>query len=148
MRLNLGSGLRRNLIGYTNLTKERGWLWESGLDYGTDSVECVTSSHTLMYVPIDFWASIHQEVYRVLKPGGIWRITEDETDDEKSIKFGGHQGYITRTSPARSRVFLEDAGFTVYDCRVDETHFTDRTILQNNYGGLTTPYWIEGIKPG
>lgn len=147
MRLNLGSGRYRLLPGYINLDKVNGWLWESGLpDYGDNSIDCVTSSHTLMYVPEEYWTFIHGEVYRVLKANGVWRITEDETFYPSSIKYGGHTGFVTLTSLAHSRQYLEAAGFTVHDMPIDQTLFEDNSILQHNYDGLTTPFFIEGVK--
>ena len=132
------------LPGYVNLDKIFGWKWESGLPaFADNSVECVTSSHTLMYVEERHWPFIHREVYRVLVPGGIWRITEDNMDAEQPRKV---EGRVTKTSPLHSRLYLESAKFTVRDCGVWETHFKDVTICQNNYAGLCVPYWIEGIK--
>ena len=147
MRLNLGCG-GRELDGYHNLDKRTGWTWESGLkDYSDSSVECVTSSHTLMYVSISDWSFIFSEVFRVLVPGGIWRITEDNMDDPRQDPSVRGRG--TNTDPGMTRTYLEQVGFTVRDCRPDETHFTDASIVQSWYRerGQCVSYWIEGIKP-
>jgi Methyltransferase domain len=150
-RLNLGCG-PRTINSYDNLDKnDSGWRWENGLgQYPEASVECATSSHTLMYVSPHDWPHIFSEVYRVLIPGGVWRITEDETDEPESNKFGGHVsrgGFkVHRTGLVRMTPYFWDAGFKVYEVGPGETRFTDSSILQDWYRGIADSFFLEGVK--
>jgi predicted SAM-dependent methyltransferase len=141
VRLNLGCGNRR-LEGYLNLDRRDGWTWEGGLpNVASNSIECVTSSHTLMYVPREKWASVFNEIFRVLQPGGVWRITEDD-----GVPPGvGYATYVTRSLADHH---LTQAGFTVAKVPRDRTLFHDKSIIQDNYPDeLTISFWLEGIKP-
>lgn len=152
LKLNLGSG-SHPLPGYVNLDKKNGWTWESGLQaYEDNSVYCVTSSHSLMYVAPRHWPLICSEVFRVLKPLGVWRITEDETEDPRSIHYGGFPSkgdpVLAQTSVRICREFLEHVGFSVFEMPATKTHHTDDSILQDWYlPTITTSFWVEGIKP-
>ncbi len=88
MKLNLGSGAHP-LEGFVNLDKQNGWTFEQGLWYSDRSVEAITISHALMYVPLAEWPRVFTELARVLVPGGIVRITEDATNDPESERYGG-----------------------------------------------------------
>jgi hypothetical protein len=153
MRLNLGCG-NHQLDGYVNLDKNLNphWYWETGLGiFPTASIECISSSHTLMYVEPSHWGKICHEAYRILKIGSIWRITEDECDNPLSNKFGGHtsKGGFTvyQTSPDRFRPYLLAAGFKVYEVQSEETRFRDNTICQNYYPPeVANSFFLEAIK--
>jgi ubiquinone/menaquinone biosynthesis C-methylase UbiE len=146
MRLNLGAGTpHTHILGYENLDKLTGWLWESGLkDYADNSVECITVAHTLMYVEEKYWPFIHAEMYRVLVPGGVVRITEDITDYPGGSKYGGaYSGWVTLTSSVKQAKYLTEAGFKVFYVNPWKTNFKDKTICQDTY---QPSYYIEGVK--
>ena len=91
-RLNLGYGEHR-LRGFVNLDKTDGWTFESGLkNFAAASVAGITISHALMYVHEKDIPFVISELHRVLVPGGILRITEDDTQNPESLAFGGWRG--------------------------------------------------------
>ena len=55
MRLNLGCGEEHLIDGFVNLDARTGWHFEDGLPYPDGSVEAITISHALMYVPLSAW---------------------------------------------------------------------------------------------
>lgn len=147
MKLNLGCG-KEPIDGFDNLDKSMGWLWESGLGmYDDASVDAITISHTLMYVKADAMDYIFLELFRVLKDGGIVRITEDATDNPRSERFGGHPECVSLTSAARTCELLARAGFKqLYLCDETITRYSDKSLLQNHHGGRPKCFFVEGVK--
>lgn len=145
MKLNLGFG-DNPLDGFTNLDKRNGWWFENGLTMPGNSVAAITVSHALMYVKPEDMQWVVDEFYRVLRDGGVLRITEDDCDNPASPRFGGHREARSLTSPARMRAVLEAAGFNVVDCTVDGSFFDDNSLCQHLHGDPPKVFFIEGIK--
>lgn len=148
MKLNLGCGSDW-LKGFENLDRRVGWTFESGLPFNDESVQGVTISHALMYVLEPNWPRAMAECFRVLAPGGVIRITEDDMESDTSKrKHNPWPGMVTRTGPSMLRKHLEDAGFTAHDVTRDETHFRDRSLIQA-WRSENPPYYffMEGVKP-
>lgn len=148
-KLNLGCK-RRKLEGFDNLDKIYGWLFQDGLpQYADSSVEAITISHALMFLtPLEL-SSFIKEMWRVLKPNGVVRITEDDTENPKSDTY--RTGCLTSTphcltGPNMMRALLEVAGFKVYDVDEETTHFQDKSLMQNYHKGRPRCFFIEGIK--
>ena len=89
-----------------------GALREMGIDYRapsdarrtglpTGSVDCVTSSLTLEHIPLPDIQSIFKELYRILKPGGLFVSKVDMTDhyshSDKSIDTYHYLRFSERT---------------------------------------------------
>lgn len=147
MKLNLGAGPHL-LVGFVNLDLADGWRFEDGLgDYPDGSVEAITVSHALMYVPLASWPLVFAEFARVLEPGGVVRITEDATDDPLSPRYGGFPDAVTLTTRGLVRGYLELCGLTVEDVRSDWSHFRDDTLIQRWHGDPPKVFHVEGIKP-
>lgn len=128
-----------------------GWRFEDGLgDYETGSVEGITISHALMYLPLALWPAFFAEVSRVLADGGVTRITEDNVEHPESRTYPkgwqGSQRAVTMTGPKMVREHLEAAGLDVYDCAADETHFSDTTLIQAQHGEAPHCFWIEAVR--
>jgi LmbE family N-acetylglucosaminyl deacetylase len=154
-RLNLACGVKGTrswhpMPGLVNLDKSMGWRFQDGLgDFVDGSVFGITISHALMYVAEAEWPPIFGELARVLAPGGVLRITEDNTADAKSSRRGGWKGSepaVTLTDPAMMRAHLERAGFTVYDVTKDESRYRDLSLCQANYGEVPDVFFIEGVR--
>lgn len=155
LRLNLGCGTPHTrswhpIAGMVNLDRSLGWSFEDGLgDFLDGSVAGITVSHALMYVHLDAWPKVFAEFARVLQPGGILRITEDDTTTPGSSRIGGWQGSqpaVTLTDAKMARHFLETAGFTVHDVSAESTKYADHSLIQAQHGPAPDCFWIEGER--
>lgn len=153
LRLNLGCGTPGTrswhpVPGFVNLDKSLDWRFEDGLPQFADrSVAGITISHALMYVAEADWLPVFSEFARVLAPGGVLRITEDETLDPASPRFGGWKGSepaVTLTHPAMVREAMERVGLRVVEVTKDTSHYQDRSLLQAQHGEPV--FFIEGIR--
>lgn len=149
-KLNLGCGPYR-LEGFVNLDIKRGWKFQDGLPaYADNSVEAITISHALMFLTEEELGVFLAEAYRALMPGGIIRITEDNTEHPLSDTY--QKGWKTPpclTGPAMMNKHLWAAGFTTEILTKDTTNFKDNSLLQNNGHELGNPlrvFFIEGRK--
>lgn len=146
MRLNLGSGIYV-IDGFDNLDKETGWRFEDGLtQYRDGSVEGVTIAHALMFVELKDWPAVFAEFARVLQPGGVIRISEDNTTDRESERYGGYDGAVTLTDAKLVMNYLTLAGLEAHEMGADETLFTDRSLIQKLHGGVPKVFFVEGVK--
>lgn len=155
LRLNLGCGTPDTrswhpMPGLVNLDRSLGWRFEDGLgDYVDGSVAGITVSHALMYVDEGRLPYVLGEFARVLEPGGVLRITEDNTEHPESSRRGGWRGSepaVTLTGPRMMRRHLEAVGFTVHDVPETVTHFRDSSLRQAQHGAAPDCFWIEGIR--
>lgn len=149
VKLNLGSKHRR-LEGFDNLDKIFGWHFQDGLpNYKDNSVDAITISHALMFLTLPEVTTFAKEMLRVLKPGGVVRITEDDTENPKSswYKTGNiKSGPSCLTGPKMMGQILKGAGFQVFDVDRNLTHFYDKSLMQSYRGGQPDFFFIEGIK--
>lgn len=152
--LNLGSGVPGHVShhpigGAVNLDRSTGWRLQDGLPYATGSVAAITISHLLMYVPIADWPAAFTEFARVLGDGGVIRITEDETSDKRSARYGGWRGSepaITLTYPALIGMHLERAGLSVVDVTPESSNFADGSLIQQWHGEPPDVFHCEGMR--
>lgn len=154
MRLNLGCGRPGALSwhpmpGFVNLDKSLGWRFEDGLRmYGDETIAGITISHAMMYVVDDDWPAFFAEVYRVLRPGGVVRLTEDDATNPESSRCGGWRGSepaVTLTDASMARRHMERAGFTVYDVSHGQTHYADPSLVQAQHG-VPPDVFFEGVR--
>lgn len=145
IKLNLGAG-PHHLDGFVNLDLPE-WRWEDGLPYSDGIIDAITEGHSLMYVDLAEWPALFAEFARVLKPGGIVRITEDATDDAESERFGGWHDAVTLTSAKLVRKHMRAAGLIAVTQRADTSGFRDLSLCQSFHGEAPKCFWIEGRKP-
>ena len=116
IKLNLGSKYRK-LPGFDNLDKMFGWYFQEGLpQYADQSVDGITISHALMFLSPNELRTFAKEMNRVLKFGGVVRITEDDTENPLSTmyKTGNiKSGPRCLTGPKMMRLVLESTGFDI-----------------------------------
>lgn len=144
LRLNLGGGINP-IAGYVNLDKSNGWMFEDGLEaFPAGSVEAITISHVLMYVPIDRWRGVFAELARVLQPGGTIRITEDAIGCPGSGRPIIRPRAAVATTPQLVLDHLAAAGTRAALVDPDETGFVDRSLIQQNYGSPPDVFHVEG----
>lgn len=144
MKLNLGSG-PHPLDGFENLDLPD-WRFEDGLPYPDASVDGITSSHSLMYVALADWPAVFTEIARVLEPGGIVRVTEDDTENPASERFGGWHDAVTLTSPKLLRKHLRSAGLIVTNQTAVTSGYRDQSLCQAFHGFEPKVFFIEGQK--
>lgn len=146
LRLNLGGGINA-IPGYVNLDISTGWTFEQGLgDYPDDSVSAITESHALMYVALEEWPYVFGEIARVLRPGGTVRITQDAIGAEGSSRPTIRPGAAVATTPELVLEHLGRAGIDADLLEPDETGFSDRSLIQQNYGQPPDVFHVEGRK--
>lgn len=144
MKLNLGSG-PHPLDGFHNLNPPK-WRFEEGIPYPSGSVEAITISHAAMYVALADWPPVFAEIARVLEPGGIVRVTEDNTEDPESERYGGWHDAITLTGPTMMRKHMRAVGLTVRSQTATSTGFRDDSLLQAWHGAEPKVFFCEGKK--
>lgn len=124
------------------------WKWQDGLkDFETGSIEAITESHSLMYLKVEEYYAALLECYRVLKFGGIFRITEDNCETSNCAEYGlpwGNPASIT--GPSMMRKELEKFKFTIYDIEENKSFFIDNSLIQQFHGTPPRVFHIESIK--
>lgn len=145
--LNLGCGARR-LDGFENLDASAGWRFEDGLpNIPEGTVQGITVSHSLMYVAAKDWPRVLRELVRVLAPGGVLRVTEDDTENAESERFGGWHDAVTLTGPKMMAAALRKASLRVIKQDATTTAFRDGSLLQAWHGDAPKVFFVEGMKP-
>lgn len=147
LKLNLGCGPHR-LAGFQNLDRPE-WRWQAGLPYEDATVDAITISHALMMLLPEEWPAAFAELYRVLKPGGIVRITEDNTEDPESERYGAGAwpDALALTGPKVIRKALREAGFVVNTVTASTSNYRDLSLLQAHHGDEPKVTFLEGRKP-
>lgn len=154
--LNLGCGTAGvtkggPIKGMVNLDKSTGWTFEgTGLqEYADGSVDGITISHALMFVDRNDWVSVFADLARALRPGGVLRVTEDDTVHPESRTRGGWRGRfpaVSLTSPGWVLRHMRDAGLDAREVGREETAFEDGSLLQAHYGDRPHVFFVEGVK--
>lgn len=148
LHLGCGNDLR---VGFDNLDAKNGWRFEDGLPHYADgSVDGITISHALMYVEEQNWRAVMFEFFRVLRRGGVVRITEDDCETPGSLrKQMPWPGAAILTGPNMVLDSLQQAGFVPYLCTAKDTHFVNDSLLIAHREHKTTKYFFyaEGVKP-
>ena len=126
------------------------WDWQKGLFWLEDeSVYAITESHSLMYLTVEEYPAALSECYRVLKKGGIMRVTQDNCDlppellEEYRLPWGNPASV---TDAKMMRTEMERVGFEVYDVGENETHYEDDSLIQHFHGEPPRVFHMEGIK--
>ena len=148
IRLNLGCG-PHVLDGFTNLNPPK-WRFEDGLGlYPDGSVEAITISHALMYVDVEGWPYVFEEFARVLSPGGIVRVTEDDCENPESERYGDGiwPDAATATGPEIVRAHLKAAGLRTRLWTAGTSGFRDLSLCQALHGEPPKVFFLEGRKP-
>lgn len=147
-KLNLGAG-EHKLFDFDNLdpSYEQPWRFEDGLSmYEDDSVDAITTSHALMYVPGEKWRACFEEMARVLRPGGVVRITGDNIGGEGSTRTEIRPGAEVETSPGLALELLEEVGLGPEHVTENISVWHDRSLIQTNYGSEPDVFHVEGVK--
>jgi predicted SAM-dependent methyltransferase len=127
-----------------------GWRFEYGLDFEDETVDGITISHALMYAKVSKLSYVFSEFYRVLKPGGVIRITEDDTEDPLSRRYKDpYRGATWATGPIALTELLNEAGFDSEITQWNWSNFpTDQLLIYHREHTKPAYYcYVEGVKP-
>lgn len=162
IRLNLGCG--KNLIeGWTNVDRKpstQGWehdpatkdqVYDVDLNgpwpWKDNSVDAITVSHLLYCMSADEKRHVIRECYRVLKPYGIVRITDDDNEDERSMYFNAlHHNSQEKTSKRKIVWYMEQAGFAVVLLNHCQTISPFLEICVDLHHDGPAIFFLEGCK--
>jgi len=160
MKLNLGCG-KYPLKGFINLDCRtdlaekfpeydvRVWKYGDPLPFADNSIDCVTESHSLMYVKVEDYEKVFREIHRVLIPGGVFRITEDNCErptedlEKDGLPWGNPESI---TGPNMMRKELQKVFICTADVKENTTVWDDDTLCQNYHGGIPRTFFMEGVK--
>lgn len=146
VKLNLACGYNP-LDGFVNLDRRLGWRFEDGLgDYHDGTVDAITISHALMYVPIEEWPAVFAEFARVLKPGGVLRVTEDAIGAPGSERPTIRPGAEVATNRELVVDHIVRTGLVARPVTPNSSGFRDGSLIQTNYGDPPTVFHVEGLK--
>ena len=136
VKINIGCG-PHHLDGWVNLDHHRHsedvreWSWPSYIPVVDNRADMVFTSHFLNYVE-DF-DKFFLEIWRVLRPNGIYRFEEDDQSNGFRWRKRGqrHQTGKIVNEPTKQNVIeaLERVGFRVKVMGHNETNCLDRDVL-------------------
>lgn len=115
----------------------RRWQWGELLPYGDCRADVVFCSHSFNYMEESQYAAAALEVWRVLRPGGVWRLSEDDTDSGYVWRTPGRGSRGTgaiRSLPTRSKIraALERVGFEVHVAAPNVTRSPHVDVLRGD----------------
>jgi len=159
IKLNLGSGYRPR-EGFVNIDNREECKPDllcdvvSGLPFDDDSVDYVLATDFLEHVPAGKVVSVIEDIYRVLKPGGILEHLTPSTDgrgafsDPHHVSFWNAASWLYYTDDEHRRLY----GITAKFVGQSEDHVTNEKwgivhthgILHAIKGdGYAEPCWID-----
>jgi hypothetical protein len=131
-RLNLGSG-DTAIPGWRNLDPRAGelgngaerWSFDEMVPLTDNKADVVLTSHVFEFVSEDRYQECMLDIWRVLRPGAVWRLAEIETSGGFYWRPLGAETRIgtVRSMPSRERLkrVAEAIGFKWHDSRPGET---------------------------
>ena len=121
-RLNLGCGFRR-LDGYENIDKRKSVCPDlvcditNGLPYHDNSVDEIRAWDFLEHIPIGKTILVMEEIWRVLKPGGIFEsFTPDAENGQGAFQDPTHVSFWVENSWL---YYSQSAYRKLYDIKAD-----------------------------
>ena len=122
--------LRRSLIR---------WAWADKLPmFSTSSVQAITISHALMYLPDHDRQAMMMEFARVLQPGGVVRILEGDHPDRDSARVLSYN-----VDPLLLAHQMREVGLCPAEVNANTTHYAapDSGIRRSRAG-----FTVEGVQ--
>lgn len=122
--LNLGCGYHK-LEGFTNIDNRAEVKPDQvcdvieGLPYADNSIDMIRADDFLEHIPIGKTVQVVEEIYRVLKPGGIFESSTPSTDgrgafqDPTHISFWNRNSWLYYSDPAYRNLYGIKADFEI-----------------------------------
>lgn len=110
------------------------------MPFDEHKVSAITISHVLnIALYEEEYLPFLQECHRVLEPGGVLRVTQDNPDEY----FFPSLSYVNAQT---MRDYLKKTGFMAKETDSQSTVYDDRSICINTHGDAPKCYFCEGIK--
>ena len=90
------------------------WVFPESIPFATNSADVIFTSHLMCYLTEEQWITLGLDIWRVLRPGGVWRMADDETAQRAWRKPGQRHatGLIqSLPTPAKIQSTAERIGF-------------------------------------
>jgi SAM-dependent methyltransferase len=120
------------------------------LPFGENKADLVCTSHFIHHLPEEYYAEFFLEVWRVLRPGAVYRLEEDATDSGYVWRRPGERARGTGTvrslpTEAKVRAALARVGFEIREISPGKTHspHADATLIDTR-----VDKWRKGWKFG
>lgn len=151
VKLNIGCG-RQVWPGWQCLDARpavegvRHWEWPHRIPYATCRADVVFASHMLEYLPESSYADLFLEVWRVLRPCGVFRLSDLDgyvwrpIGCEKTHNTGRIESTPTLEKVKRA---LWDVGFHLFMSQPGQTISPHKDVLQ---GDTRARHWRRGNK--
>jgi SAM-dependent methyltransferase len=112
------------------------WAFGDPIPCAPNRADIVFSSHCLVHVPQDKWQHIMLDIWRVLRPGGVWRLSEDDSSSGYEWRALGSMTSTgkmwSQTSPDALQAVAEQVGFKWYPARPGYTRSPITEVLRGD----------------
>ena len=132
------------------------WDFTKMIPFSELKADIVFTSHVFNYVADDKYVEAILDIWRVLRPGGVYRMQEDRTDSgfiwrKKGSTRTDGQGMIM-SEPTREKIYaaMNAVGFEIHDLEPGKTLSPHTDVLRgDNRGRKWTrrqKFYAEGVK--
>jgi predicted SAM-dependent methyltransferase len=133
----------------------RRWSFAQQIPYGDCRADIIVTSHVFNYLADEEYEAAMLEIWRVLRPGGVWRMQEDRTDNGYVWRRPGEGSRGTgeiKSLPTRQKIYevAKRIGFTVHNSEPGITRSPHLDVLQGDNRlrrwRLGHKFYAEAIK--
>lgn len=130
-----------------------GWQWPEPLPFAANMADIAHHSHLLYYIAEEDYPKFFLDIWRILRPGGILRMGEDNTRRRVWHRIGCRHvtgKILSHPTPQSVRLALELVGFEVHESTPDTTlsHHADVLAFSNRskYYRKGAKFYFEAVK--
>ena len=150
VKLNIGCGYRKMGDGFINIDNrpdvEPDLVWNvlDGLPYPDSSVDFVLANDFLEHIPIGKTVQVIEEIFRVLKPGGIFESMTPSTDGRGAFSDPTHVSYWNKCSWL---YYMADDYRALYGIKAKFAGKVQDYITNDELHIVHTRAVLEAVKP-
>jgi hypothetical protein len=130
------------------------WSFDEQIPFGENMADVILTSHSLQHIPTNEYAEAFLECWRVLRPGGVLRLHQDDAEGGHVWRGIGHTSRVgkIKSAPDKSSMVaaLRRVGFSIVDAEPGKTLSPHQDVLRGdnrtrlyNRGGKV---YIEAVK--